>query len=282
MPAGCRRSPPGSACDDAGGGSGVPRHRLGGRRGAGRRGELRLHLVGHLVAGRPRIGRAGADRGVAQANFTNETGLDHTIRFLRNVMGLWLMQECMREWRPRWNPSRPARSARRGRRGARPFGAGRSTPTTAGVPRAWRHARSGSPSTAVAPASRCRTDPGRSHPAASWTASRSPTAEPSRMRVRLAGRGGRGRARRGRRIAQRPAVPAHRRRHRPAGDRRTSRGDRDRQRAGAGARGWRLAGPTWRRCAAAAAPGDPGDERYEPRGDPAAWDERPPPLIGRG
>jgi rhamnulokinase len=32
------------------------------------------------------------------ANFTNETGLDHTIRFLRNVMGLWLLQESLRTW----------------------------------------------------------------------------------------------------------------------------------------------------------------------------------------
>ncbi len=31
------------------------------------------------------------------ANFTNERGVDGTIRFLRNVMGLWLLQECQRE-----------------------------------------------------------------------------------------------------------------------------------------------------------------------------------------
>ena len=33
-----------------------------------------------------------------QANFTNEAGVDGTVRFLRNVMGLWLLQECRREW----------------------------------------------------------------------------------------------------------------------------------------------------------------------------------------
>jgi Sugar (pentulose and hexulose) kinases len=33
-----------------------------------------------------------------RANFTNEGGLDGTTRYLRNVMGLWLLQECMREW----------------------------------------------------------------------------------------------------------------------------------------------------------------------------------------
>jgi sugar (pentulose or hexulose) kinase len=33
-----------------------------------------------------------------RANFTNETGVDGTIRYLRNVMGLWLLQECTRTW----------------------------------------------------------------------------------------------------------------------------------------------------------------------------------------
>jgi rhamnulokinase len=32
------------------------------------------------------------------ANFTNEGGVDATIRYLRNVMGLWLLQESMRRW----------------------------------------------------------------------------------------------------------------------------------------------------------------------------------------
>jgi rhamnulokinase len=32
------------------------------------------------------------------ANFTNELGVDGRIRFLRNVGGLWLLQECLREW----------------------------------------------------------------------------------------------------------------------------------------------------------------------------------------
>jgi rhamnulokinase len=34
----------------------------------------------------------------AAFNFTNERGVDGSIRFLRNVMGLWLMQECRRHW----------------------------------------------------------------------------------------------------------------------------------------------------------------------------------------
>lgn len=32
------------------------------------------------------------------ANFTNERGLDGRVRFLRNVMGLWLLDECVRSW----------------------------------------------------------------------------------------------------------------------------------------------------------------------------------------
>ncbi|MFD8392300.1 rhamnulokinase family protein [Streptomyces sp. NPDC059680] len=32
------------------------------------------------------------------ANFTNELGLDGTVRYLRNIMGLWLLQECQRDW----------------------------------------------------------------------------------------------------------------------------------------------------------------------------------------
>lgn len=35
------------------------------------------------------------------ANFTNEIGVDGKIRYLRNVMGLWLLQECLRTWRSR-------------------------------------------------------------------------------------------------------------------------------------------------------------------------------------
>jgi rhamnulokinase len=33
-----------------------------------------------------------------EAGFSNEAGIDGTIRFLRNVTGFWLLQECIREW----------------------------------------------------------------------------------------------------------------------------------------------------------------------------------------
>ena len=39
------------------------------------------------------------------ANFTNELGVDGTVRFLRNIMGLWLLQECQRTWAAQGQPS---------------------------------------------------------------------------------------------------------------------------------------------------------------------------------
>ncbi|QWW19465.1 rhamnulokinase [Schaalia sp. 19OD2882] len=32
------------------------------------------------------------------ANFTNELGVDGTVRYLKNIMGMWVQQECLREW----------------------------------------------------------------------------------------------------------------------------------------------------------------------------------------
>jgi rhamnulokinase len=36
---------------------------------------------------------------VLRANFTNERGVNGTLRFLTNVMGLWILESCRREWR---------------------------------------------------------------------------------------------------------------------------------------------------------------------------------------
>ena len=41
----------------------------------------------------PLISKAGRD-----ANFTNETGVGGTSRFLRNASGLWILQECRKAW----------------------------------------------------------------------------------------------------------------------------------------------------------------------------------------
>jgi rhamnulokinase len=38
------------------------------------------------------------DEAVARANFTNEGGVFGTVRFLKNVMGLWILESCRREW----------------------------------------------------------------------------------------------------------------------------------------------------------------------------------------
>jgi rhamnulokinase len=38
---------------------------------------------------------------VARHNFTNEGGVYGTTRFLKNVMGLWILESCRREWRER-------------------------------------------------------------------------------------------------------------------------------------------------------------------------------------
>lgn len=38
---------------------------------------------------------------VARYNFTNEGGAFGTVRFLKNVMGLWILENCRREWQER-------------------------------------------------------------------------------------------------------------------------------------------------------------------------------------
>nr|WP_246264372.1 rhamnulokinase family protein [Acrocarpospora pleiomorpha] len=53
-----------------------------------------------------------------EAGFTNEAGIDGTVRYLRNVMGLWLLQESLRTWgNPELSPLLAAAAQ------ARPFAA---------------------------------------------------------------------------------------------------------------------------------------------------------------
>ncbi|WP_326837934.1 rhamnulokinase family protein [Amycolatopsis rhabdoformis] len=56
-------------------------------------------LVG-LELDEPELGEAAL-----AANFTNETGVDGKIRFLRNVMGLWVLTETLRTWAVRGEPA---------------------------------------------------------------------------------------------------------------------------------------------------------------------------------
>jgi sugar (pentulose or hexulose) kinase len=44
-----------------------------------------------------------------RANFGNETGIDGTVRYLRNVAGLWLLQESLRTWSAADGAGGPAR-----------------------------------------------------------------------------------------------------------------------------------------------------------------------------
>lgn len=56
------------------------------------------------------------------ANFTNERGVDGTVRYLRNIMGMWLLEECRRTWeRAGTSPSLAGLLADAAR--ARPFAA---------------------------------------------------------------------------------------------------------------------------------------------------------------
>jgi rhamnulokinase len=43
------------------------------------------------------------DRQALEWNFTNEGGMDNTFRLLKNIMGLWLLQECKRAWEKEGN-----------------------------------------------------------------------------------------------------------------------------------------------------------------------------------
>src|SRR5207253_10683525 len=75
------------------------------------------HDTGSAVAGVPAQGKAWAyissgtwslmgaeldapliNEKALQHNFTNEGGVGGTTRFLKNIMGLWLVQECRRAW----------------------------------------------------------------------------------------------------------------------------------------------------------------------------------------
>ena len=79
-----------------------PRHRVGGGRRPGHHRAFRLHLV----SGTWSLVGLELDAPVLtpdafKANFTNELGVDGRTRFLRNVGGLWLLQECLRAWATR-------------------------------------------------------------------------------------------------------------------------------------------------------------------------------------
>lgn len=55
------------------------------------------------------------------ADFTNEGGLDGTVRFLKNVTGLWVLSECVREWAVRGTPATDLASLLAGASSAAPL-----------------------------------------------------------------------------------------------------------------------------------------------------------------
>ncbi|MBR6767312.1 MAG: rhamnulokinase [Clostridia bacterium] len=44
------------------------------------------------------IAKPLCEEGVMKASYTNEGAVDGSIRLLKNIMGLWIIQECKREW----------------------------------------------------------------------------------------------------------------------------------------------------------------------------------------
>jgi sugar (pentulose or hexulose) kinase len=56
-----------------------------------------------------------------EADFTNEGGVDGTVRFLKNVMGLWVLSECLRSWQGRGTPATDLASLLAGASAAAPL-----------------------------------------------------------------------------------------------------------------------------------------------------------------
>ena len=188
----------------------LARHGLGRRRRADASGCRRLHLVRHVGAGRRRGRAAGAHRrGRARANFTNEGGVDGRVRLLHNIMGLWVLSEAVRTWERAGHPiDLPTLldSADRGHRSG--AGLRRRTTRASCRPATCRRASTrGAREHGVAPP-RTRAEYARS---IVESRSRRPSREAAHEAGRIGGVDVRDDPHRRRRIAQRAALPAHRR-----------------------------------------------------------------------
>ena len=182
------------------------------------------------------------------ANFTNEGGVAGTTRLLKNIMGLWLVQECRRTW-GEGRPRRPTTSS--------PLAEAPAV-RRAGRPRRSAFLRPGDmPARIAAFCTRTGQAPPRDEGAFvrccleslalkyRWTIERLEAILGTTIEtIHVVGGG----------VEERPALPVHRRRLRPSGPRRPGRGHRHRQRPDAGPRRRRarLAGrPAGRRAASA-------------------------------
>jgi hypothetical protein len=156
------------------------------------------------------------------ANFTNETGIDGTIRYLRNLTGLWLLQVSLRTWPGASLESllREASRVPRLRFVIDPddpvFVPPGDMPTRIA---SWLAGRGEAVPAGPAETVRCILD-------SLALAYRRAIAEVQSLSGRHADV-----AHRGRRGQERAAIPAHGRRHRAPGDRRAGRGHRAGQRA---------------------------------------------------
>ena len=89
-----------SGCIGVGAGvdRGVARHRVGRRRGARSGDDFAYISCGTWSLVGLELERPVLTEDSRAANFTNEAGVDGTVRYLRNVMGLWVLQESIRTW----------------------------------------------------------------------------------------------------------------------------------------------------------------------------------------
>ncbi len=115
-----------------------PRHRQRRGRHAAARPRQPLHLQRHLVARRRRGRRPRRLPRTRAANMTNEGGYAGTVRLLRNVTGLWVLQSC-RRWCSARAPSCPTPSWSSWPPASRP--ARHRQPRRPGVPRRPPHPR---------------------------------------------------------------------------------------------------------------------------------------------
>ena len=170
------------------------------------------------------------------ANYTNEVGVAGKVRLLKNIAGLWLLQECRRQWMEEgaeYSYEQLANMAA----AARPFSA-------AVNPDAFLEP-GGMPDKIAAHCSAT----GQSAPADARGVRPRHPGEPGAALPQRAGEPGsalgqayRGDPHRGRRIEEHAAQPVRGRLHRAARDRRSGRSDRHRQHPGAGVGRGRIAG----------------------------------------
>jgi rhamnulokinase len=97
--------------EDAGEAAGVPVHLVAGHDTASAFAAAPVRSAGAAILSSGTWSLLGVeidepvlDARAAAFNLTNERGVDGTIRLLRNVMGLWLVQECRRHWEAAGGP----------------------------------------------------------------------------------------------------------------------------------------------------------------------------------